>query len=64
MRDQTQEHEYLLEIRELTRTVEKLAAHNVELKTLILRSGDGDMKNKLEKLMKKYSGARLDQGVA
>lgn len=64
MNKQATEQEYLLKINELTRTVDSLAAHNVELKTLILRCGDQQMKSKLEKLMKKYSGERLHQDVA
>ena len=49
---------------ELSLTVDRLAAHNLELKTLILRHGDTELKNQLEKLMKKYSGSKVVQDVA
>ena len=64
MNDYTSKEEYLLKIDELSRTIERLVAHNIELKTLILRSGDGSLKNNLEKLMRKHSGAGAEQDVA
>ena len=44
------------EMDELRRVSGNLAEHNYELKQLILRYGDGNMKSRLNKLMKKYSG--------
>jgi len=64
MEDKISESEYRARLEELSRTVDQLAAHNLELKTLILRSGDSELKNKLEKLMKKYSGKKVVQNVA
>ena len=49
---------------ELARTVERLANHNYELKSLILRHGDNQIKVKLEKLMKKYSGVPYEDHAA
>lgn len=43
-------------IEDLLNSVERLSAHNLELKTLILRYGDSHLKSRLEKIMKKYSG--------
>jgi hypothetical protein len=64
MDDHTSKEEYLLKIDELSRAVERLVVHNIELKTLILRSGDGCLKNKLEKLMRKNREAETEQDVA
>ena len=58
------EKEYRAKLDELSLTVDRLAAHNLELKTLILRHGDAELKNQLEKLMKKYSGSKMVQDVA
>ncbi len=64
MANQFTEREYLLKISELSDTVEKLVEHNIELKSLILRSGDREIKGKLEKLMRKHGGSNLEQDVA
>ena len=50
-----QEHEGREEeMDELRRVSDNLVQHNYELKQLILRYGDGNMKSRLTKLMKKY----------
>ena len=41
---------------ELRGVSDNLVQHNYELKQLILRYGDGKMKSRLNKLMKKYGG--------
>jgi hypothetical protein len=52
-----QEHEGREEeMDELRRVAGNHAEHNYELKQLILRHGDVNMKSRLTKLMKKYSG--------
>ena len=64
MKDEFCEQEYRARLDEMSVTVDRLAAHNMELKTLILRYGDAELKNQLEKLMKKYSGSKMVQDVA
>ena len=44
------------EMEEFKRVAYNLAEHNYELKQLILRYGDVNMKSRLTKLMKKYGG--------
>lgn len=58
------ESEYRRKLDELSCTVERLARHNLEIKDLILRYGDRQLKARLEKLMRKYSGAKVDRDVA
>ncbi len=64
MDDHTSKEKYLLKIDELSRTVERLVTHNIELKTLILRSGNDALKSNLDKLMRKSSGAGTEREVA
>ena len=56
--------EFEQQMSELRKTVGNLAAHNWELKMLILRHGDTQLKNRLEKIMKKYSGATYEHDAA
>jgi len=65
-----QENERLEEeMDELRRVADNFAEHNYELKQLILRHGDFNMRSRLTKLMKKHSGnchfpAKKDMGSA